>query len=339
MVSAGEPSTSRALLEPLAFDASPEVREAIEGIARTEDIAFSPSGRRLGIAAFHRDRVLLFDLDKERRLQTGDLALTGRVEIAAHELHEPHGLTFLDEETIIVANRLGSASVYRLPPANTGASESTLAPLQTLDGEGRIRLDTPGSVAARHLRGSRCEVLICNNYRHDVSRHVLDRRAQYRVRSDRLLLNAGLDIPDGVAISPDGRWIAVSNHSTHSVLMFAKRLLLNPRTTPAGSLLDVECPHGLQFSADGRRLYVASAASPYVHVYAGEDGRRVDWRGERRPVASARVLDDETFLKGRYNPEEGGPKGLDLSGELNLLAITCEHLPLAFFDLTTFVHP
>jgi hypothetical protein len=58
-----------------------------------------------------------------------------------------------------------------------------------------------------------------------------------------------------------------------------------------------------------------------------------DWRGTRDPVASLRLLSEEAYLLGRENPEEGGPKGIDIDGGMNVLAATCEQMPLAFFDL------
>ena len=67
-----------------------------------------------------------------------------------------------------------------------------------------------------------------------------------------------------------------------------------------------------------------------MHLY-DRDG--ADWNGSREPVASLRVLEEERFLKGHVNPQEGGPKGIDLSAGGDILAITCEEQPLAFFDL------
>ena len=43
-----------------------------------------------------------------------------------------------------------------------------------------------------------------------------------------------------------------------------------------------------------------------MNVYA----RGLDWHGEREPVHSVEVIDDEAFARGRRNIEEGGPKGL-----------------------------
>ena len=89
------------------------------------------------------------------------------------------------------------------------------------------------------------------------------------------------------------------------------------------------CPHGLRFSGDGSRIFVADAGAPYIHVYAN-DGN--GWRGVRSPITSFRVMDEAQFLRGRHNPQEGGPKGLDIDDEMNVLVVTSECQPLAFFD-------
>jgi hypothetical protein len=44
-------------------------------------------------------------------------------------------------------------------------------------------------------------------------------------------------------------------------------------------------------------------------------------------------MDGETFARGHHNPQEGGPKGIDLHPRVNVLAVTAESMPLAFFDL------
>jgi hypothetical protein len=76
---------------------------------------------------------------------------------------------------------------------------------------------------------------------------------------------------------------------------------------------------------------VADAGDPVVHVYA-KGGN--SWRGSRKPVTSIEVMDAEVFLKGRHNAQEGGPKGIDIDNEMNVLVTTCEHQALAFFDLS-----
>ena len=44
-------------------------------------------------------------------------------------------------------------------------------------------------------------------------------------------------------------------------------------------------------------------------------------------------MDDTVFGRGRNNPQEGGPKGIDIDPRGQVLAVTCEFQPLAFFDL------
>lgn len=325
------------LLSPLDVDAPLHVREALSGMGRTEDLAFSPDFTRLAIAEFAENRVLVVDVDKDERLATGRLALTGCVELSSRQFHSPHGLTFLDEKTIIVANREGDTLILPVPPRGSTATHHESSPVQTIRPGWRRPKFTPGSVAVLSDTPSQTEVLVCNNYQNSLSRYLLDRRRDYRVRSSQVLLQKRLDVPDGVAVSPDGRWIAISNHSTYTILIFENSGEMNLTTEPAGILINVECPHGLGFTGDCKTLLVASAAAPFVHVFerkAVVDGsERDDWYGMRGPVASLRVMDEETFLKGRANDEEGGPKGLVVSTQLNLVALTSDFQPLAFFDL------
>ena len=41
----------------------------------------------------------------------------------------------------------------------------------------------------------------------------------------------------------------------------------------------------------------------------------------------------EVFARGRLNPQEGGPKGIDISKDTNVLVTTSEFQTLAFFDV------
>jgi hypothetical protein len=159
----------------------------------------------------------------------------------------------------------------------------------------------------------------------------LDCDAGRAIRSSEVLLQKYLNIPDGVSVSPDRRWIAVSNHTTHNVLLYENSPALNADAEPDGILRRVHYPHGLRFSADGRHLFVADAGAPYLHIYAQHPDQ---WRGVRHPIATVRIMDDEVFGRGRHNPEEGGPKGLDIDAFSNVLVVTSECQPLAFFDVS-----
>jgi len=45
----------------------------------------------------------------------------------------------------------------------------------------------------------------------------------------------------------------------------------------------------------------------------------------------------DVFARGRLNPQEGGPKGIDISKDNGVLVSTCECQTLAFFDLEAVV--
>lgn len=311
----------------LDYRATERARAIIASLGRTEDIRFSPDNRRLAIAAFNSNRIAILDVVLDRSGGAPAIALTGGFEISSPAMSYPHGVDFLDDETIVVASRRSGVAIFRLPPA--GAGDCTLSPLRSLaSGKGAI-VRTPGSVAVIPGEGGRREVLVCNNYADTVSRHVVDRSAGDDIVESGVLLAKWLNLPDGICASRDGRWIAVSNHNTHGVLIYDRFAPLDEDSSPVGVLRGASFPHGMRFSMDGRHLFLADAGAPFVHVYAcGDQG----WHGTRMPSASIRMMDAEVFRRGRTNPQEGGPKGIDFDKAMNVLVTTCEQQTLRFLD-------
>jgi DNA-binding beta-propeller fold protein YncE len=101
-------------------------------------------------------------------------------------------------------------------------------------------------------------------------------------------------IPEGVAISPDGRWVAVQamdgsnltpdnpgRHDRGRVLLFAIRD--DGTVEPAGDLPGGEAAQGIAFAGDGRHVVVQFNVEHQLAVYAVEDGRLAD-TGTRIPV-------------------------------------------------------
>ena len=113
-------------------------------------------------------------------------------------------------------------------------------------------------------------------------------------------------------------------------MLYENKTSLNELSRPDGILRRSTYPHGLRFTSDGQFIVVADAGSPFVNIYQKNGS---DWRGICNPLLSFRVLDEENYLRGNHNPEEGGPKGIDLHHAQNILVTTCESQPLAFFDL------
>ncbi|MBN9020863.1 MAG: hypothetical protein J0H08_01940 [Rhizobiales bacterium] len=312
----------------LGFEAPDDIRAAIAAIGRTEDVRFSPDGRRLLIAGFGRSRLLVLDIAVEDRAGTPRLRIAGALEIDSPDLHEPHGADFAGPDHVVVANRSGTVVLLPLPAGGSGLRRATVA-AEPLGPAGFAHVETPGSVAVVPVHGDRYRVLVCNNFAHHVTRHRLVLGRRPAVGRSAILLRARLNVPDGIAVSPSRRWIAVSSHFTNSVMLYRAGWLLGEKTAPAGELVAAGYPHGVRFTADGRFVVVADAGGPVVRIYAA---RGDDWRGEREALRAVHVIDDDAFRRGRHNPEEGGPKGIDIDAGSRVIAVTCEEQPLAFFD-------
>jgi sugar lactone lactonase YvrE len=174
------------------------------------------------------------------------------------------------------------------------------------------------------------EVLVANNAGGTVTRYTLDVDPM-SVRSSSVLLRRGMDFPDGVAVSADGGWIAVSNHDAHTVMLYRRSSSLHEDSKPDCILRGVSYPHGIGFTADDRHLFVADTSGPYIHVFA-QDAQT--WRGVQYPAQSVRVIEEDVFRQHpRSDQGDGGTKGIDLDCDGHVLAVTSVYQPLAFFDV------
>jgi hypothetical protein len=315
--------TTGASLE-IGFDAPPDVRDALAALGRTEDVRLAPSGRRLAIACFARDRIAVAEVEINVSPSGPAIAVTSLDLVASPALREPHGLDFVDDDTLVVGNRAGGVAMLRLPRSSEAEEMTTTGPVV---GEIGHLLDAPGSVAVHSDGPGRYEVLACNNWINTVTRHKLD--ASGALIDGAVVLRKWLDIPDGIALSHDGRLLAVSNHNTHGVFLY-EYSKLDEHADPIGILRGLKYPHGVRFGAGDRCLVVADGGAPHVHVFLAS-GR--EWEGVGYPAATITVMDDDTFARGHHNPREGGPKGIDVDPRTNVLVVTSECLPLAFFDL------
>ena len=326
----GDGMSTATLLKAIDVVVPPELQDVLDGFGRTEDLSFSPDGRRLAIAGFGRDRIYLIEvLVRDPPGGPVTVALRGITELASADLRNPHGLSFLDDDTLVVANRTGDVVVLALPRPACGARVVHTSPMATIPA-GSHGLASPGSVYVAPVALDLFEVLVCDNATDTVTRHLIDRRPHPHVVGGHVAVANGLEIPDSVTVSADQRWLAVSSHNTHAVLLYRNAPELGPQSRPDGVLRGICYPHGLRFTADGRFLAVADAGAPNVHVFASPDG---DWSGEHTPAATHCLMDEACFRRGRRNPQEGGPKGLDIDRRGRLLAVTSEFQPLAVFDL------
>jgi hypothetical protein len=316
------------------YSAPQHVRDVIASLGRTEDLKFSPSNKLLAIAGYTKNKIAVFNIDVDKLIDDGKITLTNAFELYSDQLNEPHGLDFLDEETIIVTNRSGDVIFLKLPSGKIGSNSFKLAPLEIIHSGDTGLLRGPSAVSIFRIDQSLYEAVICNNHTDNVTRHLVDLSAGCSVKSNEILLKKWLVIPDGVCISADRHWLAISNHDMRTVFLYEYASSLNGFSEPDGILRCAFYPHGMQFTSDGRFILVADGGAPYVHIY---EKNRSTWRGVHNPIKSLKVLSDEDFLRGRSNPHEGGPKGIDVDNAMKVLAVTCEQRPLAFFDLTAIV--
>ena len=311
----------------IEYSAPQHVRDVISSLGRTEDVRFSPNNRRLAVAEFFKNKVAIFDISITTSGNSKHITLTSAHEISSSHLNLPHGLDFIDDEKIIVANRGGHPCIFDLSSDTLGSTEMT--PLAIIRSD---KIAIPGSVGVVKKRPGLYEALICNNVGNNVTRHLIDLRAGCSTTNNEVLFKKRIDVPDGICLSKEMQWIAVSNHCAHNVLLYENTPSLNESSDPDGILRCANYPHGLRFTSDGRFILVADGDLPYVHIYEKDDA---GWRGVRNPLSSFRVLNDEDYLRGRDGvPGEGGPKGIDIDDATNIFVTTCQEQPLAFFDLS-----
>lgn len=320
----------------ISFDASPEVRRIVRGFGRTEDIAFSPDGTRLALASLDADSIAICDVEISPGADRPTVEITGADMRSAPGLAYPHAVQFLDDDTIVVANRGAGVAILRLDAPDGTAESTRLIPFDLAPGRGFGVLHGPNSLAVRS-HGDGIEVLIGHRDAALLTRHVVyeDSEASFGVSSSEVLLDRWISVVDGVAVSPDGTCFAVTNPWHQHVLVYDTTSPPHAQSEPDCILRGASYPHGVCFSVDGRHLFVTDAGTPNVHVHA-RDGDT--WRGVQYPAVSVQVMNDDVFRRGRRDSSTGGPKGIDVDRSGRVLAVTSQHQPLAFLDVAAILH-
>lgn len=321
--------TGKDLFTPHLMPAS--VQNKLDTLARTEDLRFSPCGRYLAIAGFGKNEIAIFEVAETEESETRPLSLTRHTRIVSDCLKQPHGIDFVDDRRLVVANRNGFGEMFELPPNPTETDTLHLSSVATFKKLGfRKKVRWPGSVISIPHGSNRATLLFCNNYKDLISRHEISLSGEMpKITDNRVAVKEELRVPDGIARCPASGTIAVSNHAHHNVVLYQGLDSMMPDARPDCTLTRVDCPHGLRFTSDGQYLLVADAAMPFVHIYE----RGTGWNGEKRPVAHVRIMDDTLFMTGHSNPEEGGAKGLEIDAKDRFFLLTSEFQVMAIFDL------
>lgn len=312
---------------------TPEVAAALAELGRTEDVRFSPDNKLAALAGYSKNSCLVLCVQFGQNSGRPALFAHDHFELQSPSISDPHGFDFIGNDYLVVANRAGSVTVFKLPAAPYHGQTFNLEPICKIRRTGLFhRLRTPGSLCTLPNENGKTRLLVCNTFGNRVTAHQVNPKSWHGFTSGHILAEKDLEIPDGIAVSPNRSYMAISNHNRHCVSMFQLSEADGFAATPCGTLSGISYPHGLRFSPDGRKLYVADAGEPMIHLFESAEG---NWDGEYFPVGSVRVLSQATFLAGRTNEAEGGPKGLDLDITGRFLAVTCEAQPLAVFDIGT----
>lgn len=314
-----------------------EVLKTIAALGRTEDVSWSPNGRRIALAGIAVDKLLILGVDC--RLEDGHkcIHVSDAMQVVSSSLKRPHGVCWVSDGTVAVASREGNVSFFDIPAAQRPVSACRLQPLATVGKGDTELLKSPGSLCARPLGSGLLELWVCNGFAHYVTHHLLDARSGLTHVDAQVLMREGLEVPDGVALDPAGDWVAISNHDRHVVALYRNDARLEAAARPSAELHGLSYPHGVCFAAGGSVLLVADAGTPHIALFRRAPQGWPD--GASEPHALVRVLDDATFRKGQHNPREGGPKGVDVHEPWGLLVTTCAEQPLAFFDLEAILPP
>ncbi len=274
-------------------------------------------------------------------VQSDPIQIGRYTQLRSPSLEFPHGIEFLSEDLLVVANREAAITFYRLPSVEDWQDVTQIEAIAEFTSpwfgpKGASRLSDgrgvrcgPGSI-----RRHRDHLYICANYTNTVSKHPFAvRGGGIEIGSGELVVETGLELIDGISISRDGQWIAVSDSAHGRVAIFR-----GDNHSEACELRDKDLgyPHGLCFDPTHKRLYVSDAGERLLHVFESVDGT---WeRSMDRSAFSLPSIGDEAFYKTKHSvPEEfrplvGGIKGLDLDPSGRFLIGTCLNQIMAVFE-------
>lgn len=317
----------------LKFDAPKFVISRLNDLGRTEDICLSPDNKKIALVGYQKNKLLILNIDKINALPAKKIYIKDCIEVLSTSFKNPHGVAWINNEVIVVANRLGGAFLLKIPPNKEDVinNQIWLTPIRILPKVSIKENLSIDCVEVNIISTNLCEILLCSNNGNYISSHLINLAENYDLESSSILLKKNIDVPDGVAISNCKRWIAVSNHDDNSIFVYRNQKSLTPFSPPEAILNGTKFPHGIKFIGDSHYLFVSDAGSPFVNLYYSESG---EWSGNHSPIISFRVLDEEAFQKGHVNPQEGGVKGIDVVKESFIIVTTCQEQKLAFFDLS-----
>jgi DNA-binding beta-propeller fold protein YncE len=291
---------------------------------KIEGLAFSPDGQILGATIPDTNTVLLFRRKPDGRFD--DLPLCTLCGPDAG-LNFPHDLSFCQvngTELLAVAERTNAISIFE---GNVTTRAFAAKPVFRIKGP-QTGLDF--SDAAAFVPPGHTQLAACNYSRHRIS--FFEKKpgssAAFSLKPSYELRDSSLRGPDGLAFSASGTWLAVANHSNHTVSLYRRwrglrtlgRWRYGPKPVTIIRDSHLRYPHSVAFTPSENHLVATNSGANFFNVYATvkDHSGKITWA--QTPVFRHQVADEDTFKRAfDENPAEGGPKGLAIHG--NHLAV------------------
>jgi DNA-binding beta-propeller fold protein YncE len=297
-------------------------------LQRFEGIAFSASGKILGVATADTDTVYLYRQKPGGCFEPGPYwTISGR----DAGLNYPHDLSFSmvgNKELLAVAQRAGAISIFERNATDDGFGTK---PAYEIYGK-EAKLNFSDGVA--FVPPDDELLAVCNVKNRAVSfyRKKPGLSADFDSRPAFELRHRSFSDPDGLAFSPCGQWLAVANHGNHTVSIFERRsrkfpfrgLRYGPKPKTIIKDPALRHPHSVAFTPQTNHLVVTNAGANYFSVYRPPtDAAGASW--SHAPVLQKTIGPEEIFKKvNATNKAEGGPKGIAISQD-KLAVCSPEH--------------
>jgi DNA-binding beta-propeller fold protein YncE len=319
---------SNSVIEIESTDLSVQSISPANKLDRFEGIAFSCSGRILGIATSESNTILLF-----RRKSGNQFEETPYQRLVGPDskVNYPHDLSFFrsgDVELLAVAQRGGSILLFE---KNKSDDLFCSRPVFEIIGR-QSKLNFSDGVAFVPPAGN--YIAACNATTDKITfyRKSPESTNSFGLKPAFQIKLRSLSTPDGLAFSQCGTWLAVANHGAGTVSIFQRRRSFFSRTKlrygrrPVTVIKDptLRYPHSVAFIPRTNHLVVTSAGANYFNIYSPTGfGLKMSW--SQLPVSQTVVGPEKIFREiNTANKMEGGPKGVDVYND-DLAICSPEH--------------
>lgn len=269
----------------------------VSKIGRVESVKLSPNLKKIAYASFDLNKIIIFDI----KIIKKNIYFEEVVFVDCDFFNEPHDFSWIDNKTIIVANRSGAAILFDVPKKSQNIKPKLI-----------IHEAEKSNAVCFIKEDSKIKLFFCNVY-HEIIQVDIDEKLEKIFK--KIKLKNDLKVPDGLAINLSKNQIAIANALKNNIIIY------DINKHDSFELHGSQRPHGLSFVLD-RFLLSSGGGDQFINVWDLE---------QKKIIFKIKALEKNQYLL-RGNDFEGGIKGIFYSSELNLLFLTCPNAPFLIFD-------